>query len=192
MAFALLANVMMRRLWYSLTEPATCLIGLAASIAVCFLGAQLLKLALFWALLATLLLLLLAGGIWLWRRRRAGREASQLASAIGDVGAAPETAQQEQTGAEVRQLREALLEAIATIRSSRLGAVAGHRALRAAVVYGDRQSGCGEEYGDSQFRPAVSRCRQQGAARRRRHPPVRLVLYQRHSARYGGALFRAG
>ncbi|WP_229256012.1 type VI secretion system membrane subunit TssM [Duganella fentianensis] len=121
---------MMRRLWYALTEPRhLALIGLAASIAVCFLGAQLLELALFWALLATLLLLLLAGGIWLWRRRRAGREASQLASAIGDTGAAPETAQQEQTGAEVRQLREALLKAIATIRSSRLGAVAGHRAL---------------------------------------------------------------
>src|SRR5574343_1066462 len=121
---------MMRRFWFYLTKPRhLAIIGLVASIAACFLGVQLLELALYWALLATLLLLLLAGLIGLWRRRRAAREAGQLATAIGDAGGTQETQQSEPVGAEVRQLRAALLKAIATIRSSRLGAVAGHRAL---------------------------------------------------------------
>jgi len=119
---------MMRRLWYFLTEPRQLAIaGLVASIAVCFVGAQLLELALLWAVLAALLLLLGAALAWLWQRRRAAREATQLALAIGDADSGQ--AQQERSGEEVRQLREALLKAIATLRSSRLGAVSGQRAL---------------------------------------------------------------
>ncbi|MYM41856.1 type VI secretion system membrane subunit TssM [Duganella qianjiadongensis] len=121
---------MMRRLWYFLTEPRQlALAGLAAAMAVCFVGAQLLELALLWAVLAVLLLVLGALLVWLWRRRHAARETAQLASAIGDAASGQESLQQERSGEELRQLREALLKAIATLRSSRLGAVSGQRAL---------------------------------------------------------------
>ncbi len=128
------ANPMMRRLWYLITEPSNLkqplsLIGLVATVALFFLAADMLNISLDWALLATLLLLVLAIAVYFWRRRRTKSDVENLEQAIGAAGQGQEALSREQTGAEVKQIREALLKAIATLRQSKLGAVAGHRAL---------------------------------------------------------------
>ncbi|MET0264377.1 MAG: type VI secretion system membrane subunit TssM [Duganella sp.] len=124
----------MPRLWTFLTDTRRLtLIGLAALALLFYLGADVLELALIWALAATVLMLLIAGAVWWWRRRRAQRASQQLADAIADTAtAAPVAAQapaHQQSAAEVRAIREGLLKAIDTIKGSRLGIVAGTRAL---------------------------------------------------------------
>ncbi|RFP18357.1 type VI secretion system membrane subunit TssM [Duganella sp. BJB475] len=120
---------MMRRIWYFLTDTRhLTIIGLTAMAALFYLGAQVLELALIWALAATALMLLLAGAVWLWRRRRARRESEQLGAAIG-AQAAAEAPPQDQSGAEVKLIRDDMLKAIDTIRGSKMGIVSGTRAL---------------------------------------------------------------
>jgi type VI secretion system protein ImpL len=118
----------MRRLWYFLTDTRhLTVIGLTAMAALFYLGAQVLELALIWALAATAAMLLLVGLVWLWRRWRARRESDKLGEAIGQALAeAPAT---DQSGAEVRAIRDNMLKAIETIKGSRLGIVSGKRAL---------------------------------------------------------------
>jgi len=117
----------MRRIWYFLTDSRhLTIIGLVAMAAVFYLGAQVLELALIWALIATAALLALAGCIWCWRGWRARRESERLAAAIGQPS--PEPAR-DQTAAEVRMIRDSLLKAIDTIKGSKLGIVSGKRAL---------------------------------------------------------------
>ncbi len=120
---------MMRRIWTFLTDTRhLTIIGLTAMAALFYLGAQVLELALIWALAATALMLLLAGLAWLWRRRRARRESEQLGAAIGAQSAA-EAPPQDQSGAEVKLIRDDMLKAIDTIRGSKMGIVSGTRAL---------------------------------------------------------------
>jgi len=120
---------MMRRIWYFLTDTRhLTIIALTAMAALFYLGAQMLELALIWALAATALMLALAGLVWLWRRRRASRESEQLGAAIG-AQAATETQSSDQSGAEVKAIRNDMLRAIETIRGSKMGIVSGTRAL---------------------------------------------------------------
>ncbi|MFS2134834.1 type VI secretion system membrane subunit TssM [Duganella sp. Dugasp56] len=109
----------MRRIWYFLTDTRhLTIIGLIAMAAFFYLGAQVLELALIWALAATALMLLLAASIWLWRRLRARRESDKLGEAIGT-----------QSGAEVKAIRDSMMKAIETIKGSKMGIVSGKRAL---------------------------------------------------------------
>ncbi|MYM93100.1 type VI secretion system membrane subunit TssM [Rugamonas sp. FT81W] len=120
---------MMRRIWYFLTDTRhLTIIALTAMAALFYLGAQMLELALIWALAATALMLALAGLVWLWRRRRASRESEQLGAAIG-AQAATEAQSSDQSGAEVKAIRNDMLKAIETIRGSKMGIVSGTRAL---------------------------------------------------------------
>ena len=74
---------MMRRFWTFITDARRLtIIGLAAMAALFYLGAEVLELALIWAIAATVLMLLIAAGIWWWHRRSARRDAEQLAQAI--------------------------------------------------------------------------------------------------------------
>jgi type VI secretion system protein ImpL len=123
---------MMRRIWYFLTDTRhLTIIGLTAMAAFFYLGAQVLELALIWALAATALMLLLAGLVWWWRRWRARHESDKLGEAIGRQAAADDaaTAPKDQSGAEVRAIRESMLKAVDTIKGSKLGIVSGNRAL---------------------------------------------------------------
>ncbi|TYQ21834.1 UNVERIFIED_ORG: type VI secretion system protein ImpL [Zoogloea ramigera] len=119
----------MRRFWNYITDARRLTIaGLIAMAALFYLGAEVLELALIWALGATVLMLLVAGGLWWWRRRRARGDAEQLAQAIAAPVSA-ETIQRDQSLEEVKAIREGLLKAIDTIKGSRLGIVSGARAL---------------------------------------------------------------
>ncbi|MCU6499423.1 type VI secretion system membrane subunit TssM [Rugamonas sp. A1-17] len=119
----------MRRIWYFLTDTRhLTIIALTAMAALFYLGAQMLELTLIWSLATTALMLALAGLVWLWRRRRASRESEQLGAAIG-AQAAKETQSADQSGAEVKAIRNDMLKAIETIRGSKMGIVSGTRAL---------------------------------------------------------------
>lgn len=116
---------MMRRIWSFLTDSRNLTImGLAAMAALFYLGAQVLELALIWALIATAVMLALAGAVWGWRRWRARRESGQLGQAISQ----PEPVA-DPSVAEVNAIRDSMLKAIDTIKGSKLGIVAGTRAL---------------------------------------------------------------
>jgi type VI secretion system protein ImpL len=120
---------MMRRIWYFLTDTRhLTIIGLTAMAALFYLGAQVLELALIWALAATAAMLLLAALVWMWRRWRAKRESDKLGEAIGKQAEA-ESLPRDQSGAEVKAIRESMLKAIETIKGSKMGIVSGTRAL---------------------------------------------------------------
>ncbi|WP_343730868.1 type VI secretion system membrane subunit TssM [Duganella sp.] len=113
----------MRRIWTFLTDRRhLTIIGLMAMAAFFYLGAQVLELALSWALVAIGAMLALAGAVWWWRCWRARRESRHLGEAIGQADADP-------SAAEVKAIRDSMLRAIETIRSSKLGIVSGARAL---------------------------------------------------------------
>jgi type VI secretion system protein ImpL len=121
---------MMRRIWYFLTDTRhLTIIGLTAMAAFFYLGAQVLELALIWALAATALMLLCVGLVWLWRRWRAKRESDLLGAAIGQQAAAEAAAPKDLSGAEVKAIRESMLKAIDTIKGSKMGIISGTRAL---------------------------------------------------------------
>jgi type VI secretion system protein ImpL len=116
---------MMRRIWSFLTDRRNLtIIGLTAVVAFFYLGAQVLELALIWALAATVFVLALAGAVWWWRRWRARRESDQLGAAIGRQQPSADPAI-----AEVKAIRDNMLKAIDTIKGSKLGIVSGSRAL---------------------------------------------------------------
>ena len=121
---------MMRRIWYFLTDTRhLTIIGLTAMAAFFYLGAQVLELALIWALGATALMLLCVGLVWLWRRWRAKRESDLLGAAIGQQATAEASAPKDLSGAEVKAIRESMLKAIDTIKGSKMGIISGTRAL---------------------------------------------------------------
>jgi type VI secretion system protein ImpL len=116
---------MLRRIWIFLTDSRNLtMLGLMAMAALFYLGAQMLELALIWALLAIALMLALAGAVWWWRRWRAQRESERLGEVIGR----PEPSA-DPSAAEVKAIRDSMLKAIETIRGSKLGMVSGTRAL---------------------------------------------------------------
>jgi type VI secretion system protein ImpL len=116
-------ELMMRRIWIFLTDSRhLTIIGLLAMAAFFYLGAQVLELALIWALSAIVAMLALAGAVWWWRRWRARRESVRLEEAIGQTSVDPSIA-------EVKAIRDSMLKAISTIKGSKLGIVAGARAL---------------------------------------------------------------
>ena len=113
---------MLRRTWSFLTDSRNLtIIGLTAVAALFYLGAQVLGLALIWALIATAAMLVLVAIVWLWRRWRARRESDKLGEVINQPA--------DPSVAEVKAIRDSMLKAIETIKGSKLGVVSGARAL---------------------------------------------------------------
>lgn len=74
---------MLRRIWYFLTDSRNLtILGFVALAVFLYLGAEVLEVALIWALALLLLAFLTWLGLWLWRRRRARRDAQALGQAI--------------------------------------------------------------------------------------------------------------
>ena len=118
---------MMRRIWLFLTDSRNLTIaGFIAVAALFYLGAELLELALIWAV-AALAAALLAWLLVRWlRRRHAARAAAGLETAMAPTEApAADGASQH----EVDAIRSGMLKAIATIKGSKLGRMPGSRAL---------------------------------------------------------------
>jgi len=112
----------MRRIWSFLTDSRNLtIIGLVAMAALFYLGAQVLELALLWALIASAAMLALVGVVWCGRRWHARRASDRLGQAIGQSA--------DSSAAEVKAIRSSLLKAIETIKGSKLGMVSGKRAL---------------------------------------------------------------
>lgn len=117
---------MLRRIWTFLSDSRNLtIIGFIALAACFYLGAEMLELALIWAVAATALCFLLCFAIWWLRRVLAVRKADKLAQAMEPPP--PQPGQQQRD--DIAAIRETMLKAIGTIRQSRLGVVSGTRAL---------------------------------------------------------------
>lgn len=103
-------------------------LGLLALAIFLFLGADVLRLGLSWAVAALLLALLVYGAVWLGKKLWAARAARRLAAGIEDEDAASR-ATDERDRAEVGNLRARLDEAVKTITTSKLGQSVGKAAL---------------------------------------------------------------
>lgn len=111
---------MLQRIWYAITDRRILnFLAFVLLAGLLFLGAELLQLALIWAIVALAAAALLALAWWGVRRYRAHR-----------LQAEPEPAPVEtQAQADLDAVRSAMLEAVGTIRNSRLGRSTGARAL---------------------------------------------------------------
>lgn len=117
---------MLRRIWIFLTDSRNLtVIGFIALAAFFYLGAELLELALIWAVAAIAVCLLLWLASWWLRRLFAARKAEKLAQAMEPLPSEPGQQQSD----DIAAIRETMLKAIGTIRQSRLGIVSGSRAL---------------------------------------------------------------
>ncbi|HJV27445.1 MAG TPA: type VI secretion system membrane subunit TssM [Aromatoleum sp.] len=103
-------------------------VGIGAAVAFFFLGAKTLKVALFWAALASGLVVLAWLTVWAFRQWRASKASDAIGRMLDDQGAAA-SAKHAATEADVATLRTRLQEAIRTIRTSKLGQTAGSAAL---------------------------------------------------------------
>ncbi|MDQ2820241.1 MAG: type VI secretion system membrane subunit TssM [Pseudomonadota bacterium] len=128
----------MSRLWQFLSSVRVLsVIGLAALMAVLFLGAESLEFAAMWAVAAALALLLGWGVFWLVRRAWRKHAAAQLADMLvagnpgnpGDGQNEAGTIQPAPLRNDVAVLRKGMLEAISTIKTSKLGLTRGAAAL---------------------------------------------------------------
>lgn len=111
---------MLQRIWYLMTDRRTLnMLAIALVAGLFFLGAELLQLALIWAVAGIAATALLALAIWGVLRWRAGRQQAEPA---------PEPAET-RAQADLDAVRAAMQEAVGTIRNSRLGRSTGARAL---------------------------------------------------------------
>ncbi|QID18112.1 type VI secretion system membrane subunit TssM [Nitrogeniibacter mangrovi] len=105
-------------------------LGIAALIGFFFLGASTLKLALTWAAIASVVILLIWLAVWLWRRRKARKAAAELDQMLDEQAEqAARAAPDDGTRAEIETLRERMREAVRTIKTSKLGQLSGNAAL---------------------------------------------------------------
>jgi hypothetical protein len=118
--------IMLRRIWYFLTDSRNLtIIGFVALAAFFYLGAEMLELALIWAIAAMAACLVVWLAVWGLRRALAARQADRLAKAMESPP--PEPGQQQRD--DIAAIRETMVKAIGTIRQSKLGIVSGTRAL---------------------------------------------------------------
>lgn len=120
----------MRRFWDFLLRPGTLsVIGFLALAAFLLLGANELELALFWIVVALLLLGLVWLVVWWVRRRRAQKAAAGLEQALQEQAERAVKAAPAKERGETEALRERMQEAVRTIKTSRLGQTSGTAAL---------------------------------------------------------------
>ncbi len=104
-------------------------IGIGAAMAFFFLGAKTLKVALFWAAIASGALLALWLIVWFVRRRRAQRSAEDLGAMLEQQGEHAKATSNDAVKSEIAALQERMHAAVKTIKSSRLGQTSGAAAL---------------------------------------------------------------
>lgn len=120
----------MSRFWSFITDPRTLsAVGLLALIAFLFLGADALRVGLWWAAVATALVLVVALAFWGYRRWREQRAADRFGQALEEQAQAAVKAAPVAQKAQVEALRSRLQEAVKTIKTSRLGQETGSAAL---------------------------------------------------------------
>ncbi|CAN7201943.1 type VI secretion system membrane subunit TssM [Pseudoduganella sp. LjRoot289] len=116
----------MRRTWLFLTDSRhITVIGFIAVAGLFYLGADLLELALVWAIAGTALALL----AWLLARWLRRRYAAKAGAGLGEAMARQPEPVDGASREEVDAIRAGMLKAIATIKASRLGRASGTRAL---------------------------------------------------------------
>jgi type VI secretion system protein ImpL len=104
-------------------------IGIAAVVALFFLGAKALKVALLWAALGSAVALVIWLAVW-WRRRRKARKASDaIGSMLEQQGDAAQKRSDATTATEIETLKQRMQAAVKTIKTSKLGQVSGSEAL---------------------------------------------------------------
>ncbi|MDE2075851.1 MAG: type VI secretion system membrane subunit TssM [Burkholderiales bacterium] len=120
----------MQRVWQFLLDPRVLTgFGLIALASFLFVGADTLKLGMIWAAVMALLIGLIGGGIWLFKRHRARQAANQLESALSlDAERAVQKAAPEKKD-EVEAVRQKMAEAVKLIKTSKLGETSGAAAL---------------------------------------------------------------
>jgi len=105
-------------------------IGVAAVTTFFLLGAKTLKMAMLWAVIASAIVLLLWGTLWLVRRykaRQAGEAIGLMLEQQGDAALKRSTAGA--VGAEIETLKQRMQSAVKTIKTSKLGQMSGSEAL---------------------------------------------------------------
>lgn len=102
------------------------LVGIAAITAFFFIGASTIKVAMIWAGIASLAIIIIWGIVWFVRRQR-GRKAGEAISSILEQPG--ERAGRGDTGAQTEALKERMREAVKTIKTSKLGLLSGAEAL---------------------------------------------------------------
>ncbi|WP_295003597.1 type VI secretion system membrane subunit TssM [uncultured Dechloromonas sp.] len=103
-------------------------IGVAAVAAFFFLGATTLKVAMIWAAIASLVVLALWGGVWLYRRRKS-RQAGEAIGSMLEQQADAAAKRGGAAAAEIQALKQRMQEAVKTIKTSKLGQMSGAEAL---------------------------------------------------------------
>lgn len=104
-------------------------IGIAAITAFLFLGARTLKVAMIWALMASVMILLVWAGVWLVRRHRARKAGEAIGSMLEKQGEVLQKRSGASSGAEIETLKKRMHDAIKTIKTSKLGQISGSEAL---------------------------------------------------------------
>ncbi|WP_342118060.1 type VI secretion system membrane subunit TssM [Pseudoduganella sp. OTU4001] len=111
---------MLQRIWYLVTDRRTLnILAFALLAGLFFFGAELLQLALIWAIAGIAAIALLVLAVWGVRRYRAHRQQGEPALPPAETRAQ----------ADLDAVRSAMLEAVGTIKNSRLGRATGARAL---------------------------------------------------------------
>jgi type VI secretion system protein ImpL len=104
-------------------------IGIAAVMAFFFLGAKTMKVAMIWAAIASAVILLAWGAVWLFRRQRARKAGEAIGSMLEQQGDAAQKRASAAAGAEIETLKTRMQEAVKTIKTSKLGQMSGSEAL---------------------------------------------------------------
>lgn len=104
-------------------------IGVAAVAAFFFLGAKTLKVAMMWAALASLFIVVIWGGLWLYRRQKSRKAGEAIGSMLEQQADAAAKRVGSGSSAEIQALRKRMQEAVKTIKTSKLGQMSGSEAL---------------------------------------------------------------
>jgi type VI secretion system protein ImpL len=105
------------------------IIGVGAVVALLFLGAKTLKVAMLWAALASIVVLLAWLAVWLVRRRQTRKSAESLGSILEQQGATAKPAAGNEAKAEIAALQTRMQAAVKTIKGSKIGQMSGAAAL---------------------------------------------------------------
>jgi type VI secretion system protein ImpL len=104
-------------------------VGIGAVIAFLLLGAKTIKIAMTWAAIASILVLLIWLAVWLVRRRRARKAAETLGSMLEQQGDQAKKENSNEAKAEIAALQTRMHAAVKTIKGSKLGQMSGAAAL---------------------------------------------------------------